>query len=521
MINFVCVNLNKFYSPMNRFILILILLNLLLLSGCGSSETPKYKIGVSQCSSDVWRDKMNNEMYREMLFHDNAIIEIRSADDSNRKQIEDIEYFLKNKFDIIIVAPNEADSITDVVKKVYNSGIPVIIFDRKVRGDSYTVYYDLDNKKIGKLAAEYIPSILGKKEGKVIEITGLPGSTPAEERHTGFLEGLAENPQLHLLACEPGNWIKEDATIVADSLLKVHPDVNVIYTHSDFMAFGVAEVLEKNHRDDIKLLGTDAAPEQGIPAIIDGIIDASFIYPTDGHKIIRTAFDILEGKPVEKIIYTPALATVDKSNAEIMKRQYDLLNDETQKVLLLNEKNDKLWLKYKEQSAFLYTVIGFSLALILILVILAVILRKNILLQKELREKNQTLIEERDRQIGLYSKLDTVLQAGKNTESEFYNKFMSIIRNQYTNTDLNTETISGRLNLGPAQLTRKVKALTNYTPVEILRNFRMEQARNLLLTTDMNISEITIAVGFSSPAYLTKCFREHFGRTPTELRSSK
>lgn len=108
------------------------------LSSC--KETKVYRIGVSQCSDDDWRTKMNEEINREMIFHDNAIVEIRSADDSNEKQIADIRYFADNGFDIIIAAPNEADALTPIIKEVYEAGIPVLLFDRNIHGDSYTAY---------------------------------------------------------------------------------------------------------------------------------------------------------------------------------------------------------------------------------------------------------------------------------------------------------------------------------------------------------------------------------------------
>lgn len=507
---------------MNKIIRSILLFFVILFSACSQDNSPKYRIGVSQCSHDEWRDKMNNEMRREMLFHDDATIEIVSAGDNNDKQISDIQSFIDRKFDIIIVAPNEAEAITPIVNKAYDSGIPVIIFDRRISNDSYTSYIDLDNKGIGLAAAGYALSLLGNSgTNEVMEITGLAGSSPAQERHSGFVEGLSLYPSLKLVASEAGDWDREKAAYLTDSLLNLYPQVKLVYAHSDNMAIGVSEVLKKRGREDIRVLGTDASPGQGIEAVKDGTISATFIYPTEGHRIIKTAFAILNGEPYEKTVHIPSLTSVDKNNAEILQRQYELLNEETQKVLLLDEKNDELLLRYKEQSVFLYTVIGFSIALLILLAILGIILWKNILLQRQLKQKNQSLIDEHERHRALYSKLENAIQENKNPESEFYNRFISIIQEQYSNADLNTEAIASQLNLGNAQLTRKIKSLTNYTPVEILRNYRMEQVRKLLLSTDSNINEITYSVGFSSPAYLTKCFREHFGLTPTELRASR
>lgn len=488
------------------------------LTSCKKEKEPTYKIGVSQCSSDEWREKMNQEMRRELMFHDDAMMEIKSAWDNNEQQIKDIEYFLDNDFDIIIVAPNEADALTPVVKKVFDSGVPVIIFDRRVRGEDYTAYIDLDNKGIGESAAEYAHSLGNpNQELQVIEITGLGGSTPAEERHAGFLEGIKRYPNMKLLASEDGQWDREKARILADSLLKIYPGLDVVYAHSDNMAIGISEVFKEAGREDIKILGTDASPDQGIKAIEEGVIQASFIYPTEGHRIIRTAFDILEEKPFQKTIHIPSLASVDKSNAEILLRQNELLKDETEKVLLLDDINDQLEKRHNTLTRYFNAVVTLAIVLALIFFLFILVFIHNRKLQKQLEEQNKRLIEEREQQIGLYKQLDNVLTQ----ENDFYSRFISIIKADFGDSSLNTDSLAQKMAIGSAQLTRKIKSLTNYTPVEILRNYRLEQARNLVMNSDKSINEITYAVGFSSAPYLTKCFREHFGLTPSDLRANK
>ena len=176
----------------------LLLLCCLSLALTACQEKRIYKIGVSQCSSDDWRNKCNEEIHREMIFHPDAQVEIRSAEDSNEKQIADIRYFVDNGFDIIVVAPNEADAITPIIKEVYERGIPVVIFDRNINGESYTAYQGVDNQGIGESAARYARHLVGEG-GKVIEIYGRPGSTPAIERHAGFVRET-ERGGLNMLA---------------------------------------------------------------------------------------------------------------------------------------------------------------------------------------------------------------------------------------------------------------------------------------------------------------------------------
>lgn len=514
----ISVNLHCYnFCCMKRLLSIAFVILAIIMASCGDKNEPKFRIGVSQCSSDEWRDKMNHEMRREMLFHDDSIMEIISADDNNEKQIADIQSFIDRGFDLIIVAPNEAKALTPIVKKAYDAGIPIIIFDRRITDDSYTSYIDLDNKGIGYAAAQYASSLFPPNSvSKVLEITGLAGSTPAQERHGGFMEGIDSFSNLKLAASVDGAWDREKAYVLTDSLLRLYPDIKLIYAHSDNMAIGVSDLLKEKGRQDIKILGTDASPGQGIEAVRDGIIDATFIYPTEGHRIIKTAFAILEGEPFEKVVYIPSLSSVDKSNAEILLRQVELLKDATNKVLLLDEINDQQETRYKNLTRFSNTILVLAIVLALILFLFILLLIRNRKLQKELEEQNKTLIEERDRQLKLYHQLDEVLVK----EDDFYSRFINIIKTQFADTSMSTDTIAQQLSLGPAQLTRKIKSLTHFTPVEILRNYRLEQARQLLLSSDKTINEITSEVGFSSPAYLTKCFREHFGMTPTDLRNS-
>lgn len=319
------------------------------------------------------------------------------------------------------------------------------------------------------------------------------------------------------MATVAGDWEREVAVPKFDSLLNIYPDIKLVYAQSDNMAIGLSDLLKKRGRDDIKILGTDVSPGQGLEAVRDGIIDATFIYPTDGHKIIRTAISILEGEPYDSIIKVSALTSVDRSNAEILLRQNELLKDETEKVLLLDDINDQLEKRHNTLTRYFNAVVTLAIVLALIFFLFILVFIHNRKLQKKLEEQNKRLIEEREQQIGLYKQLDNVLTQ----ENDFYSRFISIIKADFGDSSLNTDSLAQKMAIGSAQLTRKIKSLTNYTPVEILRNYRLEQARNLVMNSDKSINEITYAVGFSSAPYLTKCFREHFGLTPSDLRANK
>lgn len=385
----------------------LMLAVLLILAGCTDSKV--YKIGVSQCSQDDWRMKMNDEINREIMFHEDAVVEIRSADDSNAKQIEDIKYFVKNGFDIIIVSPNEAAALTPIIKEVYEKGVPVVIFDRNINGDSYTARIGVDDEGLGRAAAHYGLHMLGNGT-KAIEIYGLKGSTPAEGRHNGFIKEFEHNGG-ELLASIPGNWNKEDAIPVVDSLLKIYPEVDLIYAHNDRMAIGASEVIHKHGRDNIRIIGIDAAPNIGIKAVADSVIDATFLYPTEGHRLIRTALAILKNQPYDKETILPVSSAVDLSNADILLLQNETLKEETGKMKLLKAQIDDYWARHSSQTSLFYA----SIAIIILLFGVGFLLLRAYWQrskhQKELLVQNKLLEEERDKQAQLNEQLQAATQS--------------------------------------------------------------------------------------------------------------
>lgn len=371
-------------------------------------EETKYRIGVSQCSNDDWRTKMNEEIQREIMFHPEATVEIRSADDSNEKQIADIRYFADNGFDIIIAAPNEADAITPVIEEVYDAGIPVIVFDRNINGDSYTAYQGVDNVGIGKSAADYARHLL-PDGGNVIEIHGLAGSTPAVGRHEGFAKE-AELKGMNIIASAYGNWNYEDAAIKVDSLLNIYEDVDLIYAHNDRMAIAASDVARK-HGKDIRIIGIDAAPEIDIKAVADSVIDATFLYPTEGYRLIRTALNILNGRPYEREKILPLSSAVDLSNADILLLQNESLMEETSKIKYLKSQVDDYWNRHSAQTSLFYAMIIILLLLfgVLFLVLRAFWQRKKH--QNVLMNQNKILEEQRDTQRELNEQLNAATQS--------------------------------------------------------------------------------------------------------------
>ncbi len=398
---------------------------LLVLTDCTKPRT--YKIGVSQCSQDDWRMKLNDEIRREMMFHEDAEVEIRSANDNNERQIADIRYFADNGFDAIIVSPNEAAALTPVISDVHAQGIPVIIFDRNILGDTYTARIGVDDEGLGRSAAHYALHLLGPG-AKAIEIFGRRGSTPAEGRHNGFTREFEAGGGT-LLASETANWNKEEAAPLVDSLLQVYPDVDLIYAHNDRMAIGASEVATLlGRRDGIKIIGIDAAPDIGIRAVADSVIDATFLYPTEGQRLIRTALAILKGQPYERETILPVSSAVDLTNADILLLQDRGLKEETGKMQILKKRIDDYWAQHSSQTSLFYA----SIAIIALLFgVIFLVLRtywQHKRHQRELMVRNSMLEEERDKQF----ELNEQLKAERDKQCELNNQLEAATQSKLT-----------------------------------------------------------------------------------------
>lgn len=392
--------------------LILIGISCLLLTSSCDRKPIHYRIGVSQCSDDEWRHKMNNEMQREALFYEGVEVEIRTAKDNNRNQINDINYFIDKKVDLLVVAPNEAEAITPVVEKAYRKGIPVVVVDREILSDRYTAFVGADNYRIGNDAGHYIVSRLNGA-GTVLEITGLEGSTPAMERHKGLMDALSEASGVKLIGSVDGGWLQSLATEKMDSVLETHRDINLIFSQNDRMAIGAYLSAKRlGLEKEMIFVGVDALPgsDYGLDQVIKGVLDATFIYPTGGDKVMQVAMNILEGRPFEKVnILSTAL--VDKTNARVMQLQTDHIFEQDGKIERLNNQIDEFWSRYSAQTMFLYACL---IILLLFAALLALIVRaywtKN-RMNTELFRQKKKLEEQRDQLINLSKQLEEATHA--------------------------------------------------------------------------------------------------------------
>ncbi len=364
-----------------------------------SPKEKRFIIGVSQCSEDLWRQTVNNEIIREASFRPNLGVVIRSVKDDSEQQIKDIEQFITDRVDLIVVSPNEASELTPVVSRAFNAGIPVILLDRKILNDNYTAYIGADNYRLAYLLGVYAAGVINYK-GNIAEIRGLKGSTADEERHRGFTDALSSYPEIQVVAEDYGNFLRETATEKMLSIINRDPDqkIDLVYAMNDQMAVGVNDALRMTtsiHRPFI--IGIDAVAGEGggIDFVNKGWIDASFIYPTGGDLVIEVAAKILNGQKFERdnILTT---GVVDKSNVRVISLQNKQIIAQQEYAVFLDNKLNTNLLLYSRQKQFFYLPLIFSLIAISFLLVLIRINNSKNRLNRRLNTQNEEIKKQLD-----------------------------------------------------------------------------------------------------------------------------
>ena len=288
-----------------------------------TDNKPKHIIGVSQCSEDIWRSWQNSEMKMEAAFHEGVELRFTSAYDNSERQSQQIDSLVKSGIDLLIVAPNQLTSVSPAIDRAFDKGIPVIVFERKTDSQKYTAFVSADNYEMGWMMGEYIESRLNGK-GNVIEILGLKGSSPADERHKGFANALSSS-DLKVVGTLQGDWSEETSYQKVKQWLAGHKDVKVDYVfgQNDRMAMGARKAFREIGQSPY-FCGIDGLPGEngGIQLVRDSLLDASYIYPTRGDQLLQIALNILEGKPFKKeTMLTSAIVTHDNANVLLLESE--------------------------------------------------------------------------------------------------------------------------------------------------------------------------------------------------------
>lgn len=345
---------------------------IVLLTGC-AQKPRKFVIGVSQCSEDTWRDKLNDELKMGEYLNDSLIVKLASSNDDNVLQNKQVNQFIDEGVDLLIVSPNQLSAISKSVERAYDKGIPVILYDRKTNSDKYTAFIGCDNYTIGKSMGTFIAQQLQGK-GRIVEISGLEGSSPALERHRGFMDAIKPYPGLQVVASEGGNWKEEGGIQAMKRILKQTQDFDYVFAHNDCLAWGAyVAARQMRVKRNYKYTGVDGMATEGggLELVRDGIFEASYLYPTKGDEVIALAMKILKHQPYERDNYL-STSIITQANAALTLMEARDAERQAHNLKTLHKQVNQYLSDYNSQKVML---IGLCLFLLVCLAAAALIFR--------------------------------------------------------------------------------------------------------------------------------------------------
>lgn len=384
-----CVNKNdtKMKTGKKHIILYVVLLLLVLVS-CSDRRTV---IGVSQCSDDIWRQKVNREIKIGQYQYKNVDVVFASADNNGQRQARQIDSLVKTKVDLLVVAPSDVKTVAPAIERAYRAGIPVILYDRMIESTHYTAYIGTDNVAIGKEVADYLAHQL-QGRGTVVEITGVRGSTPVADRHRGFMEGMKAFPQIQVVTLE-GDWNLAGAKKLMRQYMDAGKPVDAVFGHNDAEAWGAQQAAkEKNREKQMLFVGIDGLPgeNQGVDLVAKGVMTASYIYPTKGETIVPLAMNILQGKPYKRMNYFQS-ALVTSENAKLIDMQYKEIEGQTVNLNAIYSSINDYMKMYRWQK-----IISILAVAVVLLLLIMIFYRRKVRREKEkLNEQRKQMADDK------------------------------------------------------------------------------------------------------------------------------
>ena len=384
-----CVNKNdtKMKTGKKHIILYVILLLLVFVS-CSDRRTV---IGVSQCSDDLWRQKVNREIKIGQYQYKNVDVVFASADNNGQRQARQIDSLVKAKVDLLVVAPSDVKTVAPAIERAYRAGIPVILYDRMIESTHYTAYIGTDNVAIGKEVADYLAHQL-QGRGTVVEITGERGSTPVADRHRGFMQGMKAFPQIQVVTLE-GDWNLAGAKKLMRQYMDAGKPVDAVFGHNDAEAWGAQQAAkEKNCEKQMLFVGIDGLPgeNQGVDLVDKGVMTASYIYPTKGEVIVPLAMNILQGKPYKRMNYFQS-ALVTAENAKLIDMQYKEIEDQTADLNTIYSSINEYMKMYRWQK-----IISILAVAVVVLLLIMIFYRRKVRREKEkLNEQRKQMADDK------------------------------------------------------------------------------------------------------------------------------
>lgn len=384
-----CVNKNdtKMKTGKKHIILYVILLLLVFVS-CSDRRTV---IGVSQCSDDLWRQKVNREIKIGQYQYKNVDVVFASADNNGQRQARQIDSLVKAKVDLLVVAPSDVKTVAPAIERAYRAGIPVILYDRMIESTHYTAYIGTDNVAIGKEVADYLAHQL-QGRGTVVEITGERGSTPVADRHRGFMQGMKAFPQIQVVTLE-GDWNLAGAKKLMRQYMDAGKPVDAVFGHNAAEAWGAQQAAKEKNRDKQMLfVGIDGLPgeNQGVDLVDKGVMTASYIYLTKGEAIVPLAMNILQGKPYKRMNYFQ-LALVTAENAKLIDMQYKEIEGQTANLNAIYSSINDYMKMYRWQK-----IISILAVAVVVLLLIMIFYRRKVRREKEkLNEQRKQMADDK------------------------------------------------------------------------------------------------------------------------------
>ena len=330
---------------------------LALVASCApAAREPVYRIGFSQCTTnDAWRRAMLAGMEKELSFHPNVRFQMLDAHNNSQLQQQQVRELIRQRVDLLLISPNQSGPLTTLAEAAYNQGIPVVILDRRTTSRLYTAYVGGNNQEVGRTAGHYVAQLL-RGRGQVLEILGMPGSSPATDRDLGFRQALAAHPGLRLVAQVQGDWQPASVLRRLPAVLRAHPGTNLIFAHNDPMAQAAYQVVRQMGLvPRVRIIGVDglAGSGNGLQLVEDGALKATLLYPTGGEEAIRTALRILRHEPYAKDNVLGTMI-IDSTNVGTMRPQTEELATQQQAIRQQQLLQAEQLRRYTNQKTALY-----------------------------------------------------------------------------------------------------------------------------------------------------------------------
>lgn len=496
--------------------------------GCRSRHKAEtFVVGVSIDFDDVWHNKMIDEIEQEAVLHPEIRLRLLNAGGDYALQGEQIRTLADKGADVLIVGTGDPAYVADALDYAAAKGIPVVINSHNPKVNQYTAYVGTDNRAAGRMMGEYLEEharkagSTAKRPLRAIEVVGTMGSPAVDERYNGLHTYIENHPEVEIVAVAQCGWQYDEAYRQVDSLLRSMPDINVIVAQSDIMAFGAYDAGKSRFPDrNFHILGVDALSGKGsgVEAILEGKIEASITNVSRGDLLVQTACDILHGKPYTRDVFLQSVL-VDQSSKRLMMRMSEEINNEGKVIKTMQMRMDGLW---DEADMLKNTNLVLTCCLVLLALLtgaVVLLFRYRLRVHQE-RTENAVALAKQQRQLDKISAELSQVKAVQTQNEKFMEHLQELIDKHLDNPEFSIEMLSSELGISRAQLFRKVKAMTGVTPVDLIRQIRLQKAKQMLRQTDLSVSEIAYSVGFTSSSYFAKCYKDFFGVAPKDNRTT-